>query len=80
MIKQTDPNKKVVIILALIDALYPDAPLLVSKEKEEIVINNGGYGLVIPFSACREMPWKQIYRQLEDFMEKPKTRVDDYVI
>lgn len=80
MSKPTDPNKKVVIILALIDALYPDAPLMVSKGKEEIVVKNGAEGLVIPFKACREMSWKHIYRQLEDFMEKPKSRVDDLVI
>jgi hypothetical protein len=62
-------NKKVIIILSLLDALYPERPLLVNKAKEEIVIQlDNGAGLVIPFEVCKNEKWKNIDATIKKFI------------
>ena len=65
---QIQKNKKVQIVVSLIEALYPDNCLMVSKDKQEIVIKNGDEGLIIPFESCRTMRWEVISRQVAEFM------------
>lgn len=63
-------NKKVIIILSLLDALFPDRRLMVCKGKEEIVIElDNGEGLVIPFDVCKNAKWKDIKATLDKYIQ-----------
>lgn len=67
---QEQKNKRVVIVLSLLDALYPENCIMVNKDREEIVIKHNEDGLIIPFEACRTMLWEKLRGQIDEFMKE----------
>lgn len=54
-------SKKIMVILALIDTLYPNQKIMVSKKDECIAVGTkDDKALILPFEKILNMKWKDI--------------------